>query len=183
VRAADAARAPDRRTLDALALADVMTSDRGTRSPRGPAQLRGIAPSGDGRSAPPTGAEAPVVVRPTSEAQARSAASVAPAAPPVAAAVVSRAELDGALADFAALAAGVRASFSTSGVAMQEVRDGTIFQRAGLRAGDVISSVDGVRLRSIDDAANLYARASTARAFTAQIVRAGKPVTLRVVIR
>ena len=97
--------------------------------------------------------------------------------------MVSRADLEGALADFAALVAGVRASFSASGVAVQEVRAGTIFQRAGLRTGDVISSVDGVRLRSIDDAANLYARASTARAFTAQIVRAGKPLTLRVVIQ
>jgi S1-C subfamily serine protease len=187
VRAADAARAPDKRTLDALALADVMTSDRGTRSPR-PAQMPGIAPSGSARSAPPTGVEAPVVARPTSEAQARSAAPPArPAAAgetrPADAAVVSRADLEGALADFTALAAGVRASFSASGVAVQEVRAGTIFQRAGLRPGDVISSVDGVRLRSIDDAANLYARASTARAFTAQIVRAGKPLTLRVVIQ
>jgi S1-C subfamily serine protease len=97
--------------------------------------------------------------------------------------VVSRGELDGALADFAGLAGGVRASFSANGVAVQDVRDGTIFQRAGLRAGDVITSVDGVRLRSLDDAANLYARASTARVFTAQIVRGGKPMTLRVVIQ
>lgn len=180
-------------------MADVMTSDRGTRSPRAPAQLPGTAASGAARSASAARAGAPVVVRPTGEAQARSAGSASPAAYPAAepaprtvaagdarpveAAVVSRVEMNRALADFAALAAGVRASFSASGVAVQEVRDGTIFQRAGLRAGDVISSVDGMRLRSIDDAASLYARASTARAFTAQIVRAGKPVTLRVVIQ
>ncbi|HMG23807.1 MAG TPA: PDZ domain-containing protein [Kofleriaceae bacterium] len=98
-------------------------------------------------------------------------------------AVVSRSELDTALADFAALTAGVRASFSTEGVVVAGVGDGTIFQRAGLRAGDVVTAVDGVRLRSLDDAANLYARASTARAITAQIVRAGKPATLHVVIQ
>jgi len=44
--------------------------------------------------------------------------------------VVPRSELDGALADFAALAGSVRASFSASGVAVQDVRGGTIFQRA-----------------------------------------------------
>jgi hypothetical protein len=47
----------------------------------------------------------------------------------------------------------------------------------------VIASVDGVRLRSLDDAANVYARASTANAMTAQIVRGGKPMTLHVAIR
>ena len=63
------------------------------------------------------------------------------------------------------------------------IGDGTLFQRAGLRAGDVIASVDGVRLRSLDDAANVYARASTASAMTAQIIRGGKPITLHVAIR
>jgi S1-C subfamily serine protease len=63
------------------------------------------------------------------------------------------------------------------------IGDGTLFQRAGLRAGDVIASVDGVRLRSLDDAANVYARASTATAMTAQIVRSGRPMTLHVAIR
>jgi S1-C subfamily serine protease len=77
----------------------------------------------------------------------------------------------------------VRGSFSANGVAIDAVGDGTIFQRAGLRAGDVVTSVDGVRLRTLDDAANLYARASSARAITAQVVRAGKPITLHVVIQ
>jgi len=105
------------------------------------------------------------------------------AAPETGAAAISRSELDGALADFAALTAAMRGSFSASGVIVETVGDGTIFQRAGLRAGDVIASVDGVRLRSLDDAANLYARAATAKAVTAEVVRGGKPVTLRVVIR
>jgi S1-C subfamily serine protease len=99
------------------------------------------------------------------------------------AATITRGELDSALADFAALTAAVRASFSPTGVVVESVGDGTIFQRAGLRAGDVIATVDGVKLRSLDDAANLYARAATAKAITAQVVRSGKPVTLRVAIR
>jgi S1-C subfamily serine protease len=97
--------------------------------------------------------------------------------------VISRGDLDRALADFAGLTAAVRGSFSAAGVTVESVGDGTIFQRGGLCAGDVITAVDGARLRSLDDAANLYARASTAKAMTVQIVRGGKPVTLRVVIQ
>lgn len=125
---------------------------------------------------------------PTPVAEVR-VASAAPGAAPTSApdasggSTISRAELDRALADFAALTAAVRASFSAAGVVVDSVGAGTIFQRAGLRAGDVIASVDGIQLRSLDDAANLYARAATAKLITAQVVRAGKPVTLRMTIR
>ena len=154
VRAPDSARAPDKQTADARALADILTADHPTRSPRAPVEL----------PAPTHGAE------------------VRAAAPPGDAIAISRSDLDSALANFARLTAGVRGSFSANGVVIDSVGDGTIFQRAGLRAGDVVTSVDGVRLRTLDDAANLYARASTARAMTAQVVRAGKPITLHVVI-
>jgi len=97
--------------------------------------------------------------------------------------VLSRRDVEAALADFGRLTASIRGSFSASGVVVDAVSDGTLFQRAGLRAGDVIASVDGIRLRSLDDAANLYARASSASAITAQIVRGGKPMTLHVAIR
>jgi len=117
---------------------------------------------------------------PTHGAEVRTAAPSG--SPPGDAIAISRSDLDSALANFARLTAGVRGSFSANGVVIDSVGDGTIFQRAGLRAGDVVTSVDGVRLRTLDDAANLYARASTARAMTAQIVRAGKPITLHVVI-
>jgi S1-C subfamily serine protease len=97
--------------------------------------------------------------------------------------VLSRGEVEAALADFGRLTAAIRGSFSAAGVIVDAVSDGALFQRAGLRAGDVIASVDGVRLRSLDDAANLYARASKANAITAQIIRGGKPMTLHVAIR
>jgi S1-C subfamily serine protease len=96
---------------------------------------------------------------------------------------ISRAELDRVLADFAQLTLALRGSFTVSGVRVDGVGDGTIFQRAGLRIGDVITAVDGVPLRSLDDAASVYARAASAKAVTAQIVRNGAPLTLRVAIR
>jgi S1-C subfamily serine protease len=143
-------------------MADVMTADHRTRSPR-----TAGAPAETSAAAPATAA---------------TAAAATPAAPGETIAI-SRSELDSALADFAALTAAVHGSFSASGATIVSVADGSIFRRIGLRAGDVITSVDGVRLRSLDDAANLYARASTAAAVTAQIVRGGKPVALRVVIQ
>jgi len=96
---------------------------------------------------------------------------------------LSRAEVERALADFAKLTLAMHGSFTASGVRVDGVGDGTIFQRVGLRAGDVIASVDGAPLRTLDDAATLYARAGSAKAFTAQVVRHGAPVALHVTIQ
>jgi hypothetical protein len=97
--------------------------------------------------------------------------------------LLSRGEVEAALADFGRLTAAIHGRFSASGLVVDAVGEGTLFQRAGVRAGDVIAAVDGIRLRSLDDAANVYARASKATAMTAQIVRGGKPMTLHVAIR
>jgi general secretion pathway protein C len=111
----------------------------------------------------------------------------APAAPAAATVpggvVLTRAEVDSALADFAKLTRAMRGSFTASGVMVEGVADGTIFARAGLRTGDLIIAVDGTQLRSLDDAANLYARASSAKAMSAKIIRNGTPRTLHVVIQ
>ncbi len=96
---------------------------------------------------------------------------------------LTRAELDGALADFPRLAASFRATFTPDGLRFDALGEGTLLTRIGLRKGDVITSIDGQPLRSLDDAANLYARASSLQAATIQVTRAGTPVTLRVAIR
>lgn len=153
----------DPAAVDAMALANVMTGDRAT-GPRDPADVP---------SAPTRAAE----VRPAATKPARADAR------PGEVVLISRGDLDRALADFTALSAGLHGSFSTTGFRIDRVVDGTIFERAGLRAGDVITAVDGIRPRSIDDAANLYARASSARAMSAQILRNARPATLHVVIQ
>jgi len=167
-------RAADQRTLDARALADVMTTGAPVRSARAPAPA--VLPiAASGTSATPTPSDIRTVSAGAGDIRRVSAANPG-------ATVLSRAEVDTALADFAQLTAAARGKFSPAGVVLDEVTDGSIFQRAGLQAGDVITAVDGVRLRSLDDAANLYARASTARALTAQVIRAGAAVTLHVAI-
>jgi type II secretory pathway component PulC len=123
--------------------------------------------------APAVAAAAPAVLGPTAPTT----------APATGDAVVTRAEVNATLANFAKLTADVQGNFSPSGVVIERVAPGTIFQRIGLRAGDVITAVDGVRVRSIDDAASVYAKVSTAKQVSAQIVRKGASMTLHVAIQ
>lgn len=96
---------------------------------------------------------------------------------------LARKDVDAALADFGALASSISAAFTPGGLRLDAVTEGTIFTKAGLRTGDVIVSVDGKPLRSLDDAADLYARASTTKVATLAVLRAGKPLVLRVAIQ
>lgn len=96
---------------------------------------------------------------------------------------VSRKELNAALGDFAGLTASMRGAFTPAGARIDVVAPGTVFAKAGLRNGDVITSVDGLPLKSIDDAADLYIRAGSARTANVQLLRAGKPMTLRLAIQ
>jgi PDZ domain len=105
-----------------------------------------------------------------------------PAAGPTTA-TIKRADIDAALADFASTSSTFRASFVKDGLRFDDVTKGSLLSRVGLERGDVVTTVDGQPLRSLDDAANLYARLPTARGTTLQVLRAGKPVTLRVSIQ
>jgi hypothetical protein len=173
-RPRSAQTAAGRQASDARALADIMSANgpaRSTRAPRAPSESQPTTAPSEAAS-------------PTPPAPARVMSGPRTAAPSTAGAIVlSRPEVDRALADFATLSAAIRASFSDAGVVVSDVGSGTIFQRAGLEPGDTITTINGAPLRSIDDAANLYARASTASVLTIQLVRAGRPVTLRVVIQ
>jgi S1-C subfamily serine protease len=99
------------------------------------------------------------------------------------AAVLARADVAAALSNFAALSKAIQGAFTADGLRVDAVTAGSLFAKAGLVAGDVVTSVDGKPLRSLDDAADVYARASKARSMTAQVVRDGKPVALRVAIQ
>ena len=107
------------------------------------------------------------------------------AAPPAAdpATIISRKELTAALGDFAGLTASVRGAFTPAGARIDVVAPGTVFAKAGLRNGDVITSVDGQPVKSIDDAADLYIRAGSAKTANVQLLRATKPMTLRLAIQ
>lgn len=128
--------------------------------------------------APPP-APAPSIAPTPAPSPAAPAIAPTPGADPV----LSRREVDAALGNFGALAVAFRASFTPVGVQVESVLDGSLFAKAGLRAGDLITSVEGRPLRSLDDVAALYARAGALLTVTAQVVRAGKPLTLHATIQ
>lgn len=105
-----------------------------------------------------------------------------PPAPVITPTVLSRSELNVALADFGKLTNVLRGGFTAQGARLDVVAEGSVFAKAGLRSGDIVASVDNVPLRSIDDAADLYVRASATRAANIAVLRGGKPMTLRVLI-
>lgn len=151
------------------------------------------APAPTAEAAPaPAPAPAPASEPATPYDDTAPATSCAPAAGPAPAAApapapadpsLSRRDVSAALSDFAGLTAAMRASFTPAGTKIESIADGSLFAKAGLRAGDVITSIDGKPLRSLDDVAALYARAAKLRLVTAQVVRGGKPITLRVTIQ
>jgi len=152
--------------------------------PDSPAPRSVQAPAAPAPAAPaPVAAPALAPAVPAPAAPAITPAPAAPAAPAGADPVLARREVDAALADFGALATAFHASFTPAGVQVDAVSDGSLFAKAGLRAGDVIAAVDGKPLRSLNDVAALYARAGSLRAVTAQVVRNGKPLTLRVIVQ
>ena len=98
--------------------------------------------------------------------------------------MVARTDLNAALADFGKLAASFRATFTPEGLRFDAIDEGTLLGEGRPPHRRVVTAVDGRPLRSLDDAANLYARSSTARdPRRIQVLRAGKPVTLRVAIQ
>ena len=129
----------------------------------------------------PAPAAAPAAAPAPAPAPAPAAVTVA-AAPP-ASPTLARTDVSAALSNFGKLAASVHGEFIADGARLDSVAPDSLFAKAGLHAGDVISTVDGQPLRSLDDAATLYARAPGMKSVTLAVIRAGKPLTLRVAIQ
>jgi type II secretory pathway component PulC len=106
-----------------------------------------------------------------------------PAAPTAGTATLSRGEVKVALGDFGRLMSAIRGEFTPVGVKIDGVVDRSVFAKAGLKKGDIVTAVDGKPILSIDDAADLYSHASTARNLTVSVMRDGKPATLKVTIQ
>lgn len=202
--AADAGDAPvdpyaEPKVREAIAPSPIVAGEGGIRvadanEPTDPYDLGPAAPIVDAGPAPqvkhkadpawlsPTPTPTPPVASAAEAPADPYAADPAPAAPVITPTVLSRSELNVALADFAKLTKLVTGTFTDKGARLDVVADGSFFAKAGLRAGDIVTAVDNQPLRSIDDAADLYVRASATRAANISVLRAGKPLTLRVLI-
>jgi hypothetical protein len=91
---------------------------------------------------------------------------------------VSRREFDAAVMDFHALSKEIQIELAEQGVRIRDLARGSLFHRLGLRAGDVVLSVDEQAIRGVDDAAAVYARLMDAKKFVAQVQRGADTVIL-----
>ncbi|MCE9575129.1 MAG: hypothetical protein K8W52_18400 [Deltaproteobacteria bacterium] len=143
------------------------------------------APIGPAKPATPTVTPAPIpapkpAIPSTPTAPIVPAVRTTPSTPPIADHVVlSRRELDAALGDFARLTHDSQLALGTGGVSFTRVAAGSLFARVGLRDGDRINAINGVMIRSIDDAAGLYARLGTLDHLSLDVVRGTTKLVLR----
>lgn len=70
-----------------------------------------------------------------------------------------------------------------SGLAVSNIKPNSIFRRMGLRNGDVLKSVDGQDIRSVDDALRLYESMKSADSISVQIQRRGRDRNIEYNIR
>ncbi|MDB4969541.1 MAG: ral secretion pathway protein GspC, partial [Myxococcales bacterium] len=128
-------------------------------------------------AAPPTAAA------PTAPATAPVAPSVSADRKPVTAVLIARAELDRELGDFGALSQNIQvAAQPDGGFRLAQVRAGSFFERIGLRTNDVVVRVDGRSINGVDDASAAYAWLRVTNRFSVEVVRDGRPMTLRYVV-
>jgi general secretion pathway protein C len=69
------------------------------------------------------------------------------------------------------------------GLSMSNIKPNSIFRRMGLRNGDVLKSVDGQEIQSVDDALKLYENLRSADNVAVQIQRRGTERTIEYNIR
>ena len=168
---------------DPYAETPIAAGEGGVRTTEAPGTPAPTAPRvAEAPNAAPTTAPATVVAAPTPAA---APAPTTDAPPPVAAdapIALTRADVNASLANFGKLAGSIHGAFTADGARLDAIAPDSLFAKAGLHNGDVITAVDGQPLKSLDAAASLYARAAGVKVLTLSVIRAAKPLTLRVVI-
>ena len=91
--------------------------------------------------------------------------------------------IDQAIQDVGKLATEIRIQPSENGLALSNIKPNSIFRRMGLRNGDVLRSVDGQQIRSVDDALRLYESLKKSDNVTVELQRRGRNRTINYNIR
>jgi type II secretory pathway component PulC len=93
--------------------------------------------------------------------------------------MVRRSELDREIADLDRLMAQVTVKPASGGGFVLQRMQNPFLTKLGLKEGDVIRTVAGESVTTVEDAARVYARLRTARTFTVEVERAGARLILR----
>lgn len=82
--------------------------------------------------------------------------------------------IDEAIQDVSKLMTEIKIQPHENGLALSQIKPNSIFRRMGLRNGDVLKSVDGQQIRSVDDALKLYESLKSADNVSVELQRRGR---------
>ena len=91
--------------------------------------------------------------------------------------------IDDAIQDVSKLMTEIKIQPHESGLALSDIKPNSIFRRMGLRNGDVLRSVDGQEIHSVDDALKLYESLKSADNVNVVLQRRGSERTINYNIR
>jgi general secretion pathway protein C len=94
-----------------------------------------------------------------------------------------RTMIDEAIQDVSKLMTEIKIQPHESGLSLSDIKPNSIFRRMGLRNGDVLKSVDGQEIRSVDDALKLYESLKSADNVNVVLQRRGSDRTINYNIR
>ena len=94
-----------------------------------------------------------------------------------------RTMIDNAVQDVSKLMTEIRIQPSETGLSLSNIKPNSIFRRMGLRNGDVLKTVDGQQIRSVDDALRLYESLKSSNSVTVELQRRGSDRTINYNIR
>ena len=88
---------------------------------------------------------------------------------------IDRSDIVDAMGDLNSLMKQARFYPHAEGIRVSRIRRNSIFQKVGLRNGDIITGIDGRKISSIDDAMGFYSQLSSASNLSVELKRRGKP--------
>jgi general secretion pathway protein C len=94
-----------------------------------------------------------------------------------------RSMINNAIQDVSKLMTQIQITPNESGLAISNIKPNSIFRRMGLRNGDILKSVDGQEIRSVDDALKLYENLKSADNVSVSIMRRGADRNIDYMIR
>jgi general secretion pathway protein C len=97
--------------------------------------------------------------------------------------ILSRTKIKKAVKNVNAILSQARIRSHSEGLKITRIKPNSIFRQMGLRSGDIITGVDGKRIRSVDDAFNLYRNLQSSSNVTLELKRSGRPITMNYTIR
>lgn len=94
-----------------------------------------------------------------------------------------RSMINDAIQDVSKLMTQIQIVPQDEGLAISNIKPNSIFRRMGLRNGDILKSVDGQEIRSVDDALKLYESLKSADSVGVSIQRRGRDRNINYMIR